>query len=315
MRVAALLDTAISSDNLGDEIIMESVRNELREIFPDVYFYTVATHDHMGLTAHKLLRISEFCVVGGTNILSSHMLSVSGWKVNLLDLFSLKNVVLMGVGWRDYQIAPDLYSRLLYGKILSSDFVHSARDSYTRARIQGLGRNAYNTTCPTMWRLTRERCKSISSSRSKYVVTTLTYYRADRDKDRATLNLLRAKYDKIFFWPQQYNDLDYMRSLGCIDVEVIDPNLGAYTDFLRSNDVDYVGSRLHGGIRALQSNRRAMIIIVDNRAAEIGKDTNLPVVMYGDTKSIATWIENPVATIIELPFAEIDAWRSQFLSQ
>jgi hypothetical protein len=43
-------------------------------------------------------------------------------------------------------------------------------------------------------------------------------------------------------------------------------------------DVDFVGARLHGGIRALQRGRRTLTIALDNRAREIAGDTGMPVV-------------------------------------
>lgn len=312
MRVLTLLDTTTSTDNLGDEIIMNAVRSELRTIIPDAYFYTVATHDSMGRRARKLLRKSEFSIVGGTNILSSNLLRASGWKVWPTDLPSMKDVVLMGVGWRDYQNAPTWYSKLMYDRILSKSRIHSSRDKYTRDRVIGLGLRSCNTTCPTLWQFTPARCAAISTVRSKEVVTTLTYYRADPENDRKTLDLLRKNYDRIHFWSQQCEDLAYLRSLGSYDVQIIDPNLGAYSDFLRDNDVDYVGSRLHGGIHALHHDRRALIVVVDNRAAEIGKDTNLPIVKRSDIAAIEQWIAFPAPTEVRLPVEAIDTWKAQF---
>lgn len=313
MRLVTLLDTSVSSDNLGDEIIMDAVRAELNDCMPDAYLYTVATHDSMGRRAHRILRETEFCVVGGTNFLSSGMLRGSGWKVSLRDLGALKNVVMMGVGWKDYQAAPSRYARYIYEKVVAKDFVHSCRDQYSAAKLAGLGRTVVNTTCPSLWRMTPEACAAVPARKADTVVTALTFYRPQPDTDRATLDLLRERYDRVLFWTQQAEDLPYLRSLGSYDFEVISPNVGAYSELLRSRDVDFVGSRLHGGIRALQHGRRTLVIGVDNRATEIGRDTGLPVVGRADVAAIDAWITAPVPTLIHLPTEAIARWKGQFL--
>ena len=50
-----------------------------------------------------------------------------------------------------------------------------------------------------------------------------------------------------------------------------------------SENIDYVGTRLHAGIRALQHKKRTIIIGIDNRAIEKAKDFNLTVI---DRKNI-----------------------------
>jgi hypothetical protein len=193
--------------------------------------------------------------------------------------------------------------------------MQSARDDYTRGRLAKFRARSLNTSCPTLWNLTEERCGAISNTRSANVLTTLTSYRPNVESDTATLKLLQKSYDKVYFWSQQFEDLAYLRSLGSFNFEIIDPNTNAYSAFLRENDADYVGSRLHGGIRALQNNKRSLIISVDNRATEIGKDTDLPVVKREDIAAIEKWIEHPANTRIRLPLSAISQWRQQFTQQ
>jgi hypothetical protein len=89
------------------------------------------------------------------------------------------------------------------------------------------------------------------------------------------------------------------------------PNLRSYTAFLDNEDVDFIGTRLHGGIRAMQKGHRALIIGIDNRATEIGRDTNLPVVQRQDLAAIEAWIDGGRATEIILPMAAIQGWKAQ----
>ena len=42
-----ILDTSVSTDNLGDEIIMQAVQNVVLDVFPNAYAYRVASHEYM----------------------------------------------------------------------------------------------------------------------------------------------------------------------------------------------------------------------------------------------------------------------------
>ncbi len=64
----------------------------------------------------------------------------------------------------------------------------------------------------------------------------------------------------------------------------------------------------------MQHNRRALIIPVDNRAAEISVSTDLPVASRTDPAAIERWILNPRPTSLTLPTNGIEEWKSQFLS-
>lgn len=312
MRMVALLDTSISSNNLGDEIIMDAVRAELRACIPDAYFVTIVTHDYCGRIARKLLRQCEFGILGGTNAMSSAMLRGPNWRITPFDLGAMRNIVLMGVGWQDYHPKASLYARFLYKRVLSDRYAHSFRDGYTHAKAAQLNKKALNTACPTMWQLTPEHCATIPTRKANHAVTALTYYRPDPVHDRTMLDLLFAHYGKVYFWCQQAQDWEYLQSLGHYDVELIDPNVHAYTQLLQEEDVDFIGSRLHGGIRALQNGRRALITIVDNRAAEIGRDTNCMTLPRDDHTAIARWIAGSDPVRITLPTEAIEMWRGQF---
>ncbi|PSB20319.1 hypothetical protein C7B65_07685 [Phormidesmis priestleyi ULC007] len=75
---------------------------------------------------------------------------------------------------------------------------------------------------------------------------------------------------------------------------------------------DYIGIWLHGGVKCLLNRHRSLVIVVDNRAAEIAKDTNLPTVARDDFEQITHWIETPTPTQITLNLDAIEQWRSQF---
>ena len=77
-----------------------------------------------------------------------------------------------------------------------------------------------------------------------------------------------------------------------------------------------MGTRLHGGILALKHRRRSLIIGVDHRANEIGKDIDLPVIdRYADREAIERMILEPREVRIKLPVEKIRTWREQFASK
>jgi len=204
----------------------------------------------------------------------------------------------------------------LLKRILSRRYQHSVRDEYSRQQLLGAGvNNVINTACVTMWELTAEHCARIPKQRAPRVVTTLTGYNANPAADRAVIDTLLKHYEEVVLWVQQPEDFAYGVALSNGRLKLISPNLNAFTTFLRDNDVDYVGSRLHGGIRALQTGKRTLILAVDNRAVEISRDTNLPVALREDLGAINHWINVPAATTIRLPLQAINDWKQQFVHQ
>ena len=129
-----------------------------------------------------------------------------------------------------------------------------------------------------MWNLTPDHMCMIPRDKSDNVVFTLTAHRPDRVSDQALIVLLKQYYKTVYFFPQGDKDLAYLKSLGNSSESLIlvDRKLSAFTELLINGKVDYVGTRLHGGLHALNLKVRTFIISVDNRAAEISRDTNLP---------------------------------------
>ena len=145
------------------------------------------------------------------------------------------------------------------------------------------------------------------------VVTTVTNYNPDFEKDKYMLELLKKEYDKVYIWIQSYYDVDYIKGLCNInDYELIPPNLRLYTEILQQ-DIDYVGTRLHAGIHALNNKCRTIIVSIDNRAIEISKDTGLYTIPRENIKAdLENAIRNELECNIQMPFDKINMWKSQF---
>lgn len=314
-----LFDTSIATANLGDEIIVDGVRSQLFNKFQDnTMFFNIPTHERIGRQSYKLLKQSKYSFVAGTNLLSSnhYLLRSKSWKLNFMDLNFITGVpiILVGVGWGAYQGTPNYLAKRLYNKLLSKDYIHSVRDSYTEEKLKSIGiDNVINTGCATMWELTPDHCSMIPKDKSSKVVFTLTDYDKDEYADQKLINYLEELYEEVYFWPQGSKDYDYINNLDHTKINFINPTLEAYDNFLKSNEnVDYVGTRLHGGIRALQYQHRTLIIGIDNRALEKQKDFNLNVLDRKKIDNLPDVINTSFETEIKLDIAKINAWKNQF---
>lgn len=94
---------------------------------------------------------------------------------------------------------------------------------------------------------------------------------------------------------------------------ILPARLRAYENLLTSDDMDFVGTRLHAGIKALQNKKRSIIIGVDNRAIEKQKDFNLTVISRDKLKEqLADKVNSNFSTEINIPTENIREWKTQF---
>ncbi|MGN0802212.1 MAG: polysaccharide pyruvyl transferase family protein [Candidatus Faecivicinus sp.] len=309
-------DPAVSSSNLGDSIISDSASAYLEALFPDSFMIKVSTHLPTSIRYMHMLRDFKARFVLGSNLLKSHMLlGFRQWDVSLVKAPFVGPVILMGCGWWQYERRIDLYSKMLYKALLSPDVLHSVRDNYTVKQLESMGiRNVLNTACPTMWKFTEQHCGSIPREKADSVVTTLTDYYQDPRKDHEMLSLLSENYKTVYLWMQGSGDMNYYKSIAgnWKNIVFIQSKLDAYNKVLEMEDIEYVGTRLHAGIRALQRGKRAMIIAVDNRAVEKKRDFNLPVIERENQEELKNLIFNSRRTEIHIPERQIEEYLGQF---
>lgn len=309
-----IFDTALDSKNLGDGIIMDYCEKQLSDIIPVREATHIHTHIEPDVNELSSLDTAELKILCGTNLLSGFMRSYGLWKIPH-SLRGYYNIVSMGIGFDSEDPKFDLYSKLLFKSIFSRNRFLSVRDSFTENKLHRMGiKNAINTSCPTMWKLTPEHCRQVPRKKSSIVVCTLTDYNKDVNSDTEILNVLFNEYEKVFYWPQGDGDLEYIKEIGCLDkVCLIERSLEAYDQLLRNNCIDYVGTRLHAGIRALNYQRRTIIVSIDNRARSIARDSNLPIIERESiSDKLVNWINSEYITDIKIPLENIKKWKEQF---
>lgn len=337
IRKICKLSPKIATENQGDFIIDEYCNDILEEIYKESISVEISTRDKITEISKGHIASSDVSFVLGTNLLASTKKTFRQWNMTIWMAYSILfknvrkrellnkeiiaskmnkvNIVLLGVGWWDYQDIPDRYMKKLFNIILSKNYMHSVRDSFTEQQLRSIGiSNVLNTSCPTMWKLTEEHCKDIPVIKAKKVVTTLTNYRKNVKEDTKLLEILIDNYEQVYIWLQALEDLEYIHELGMEDkLTCIPPTLNHYDTLLKNKEIDYVGTRLHGGIRALNFKARTLIVAVDNRSLEISKDTNLPIIKREEVfNGLEEWIYSNNETQINLPLRNIEKWKNQF---
>ena len=323
MENLLVLDTSFASMNKGDDIIMECVREEIKPFMEKMYELNLPTHIApfhwyqvlRDSTYVKMFRNCKYKFVGGSNLLIPHLLThFPQWNINLFNYQPMKGCILVGVGaGQGAEGSIDWYSKYIYTHMLNREYYHSMRDERSKLYAERLGLKALNTGCVTMWKLTPEFCKTIPTQKSNKVVFTLKSKPVQDPLDQKLINILLRNYNEVFFWPQSIYDYDYFHGFKEINtINVIQPTKQAYDNYLTSNDTDYVGIRLHGGVYAMRHKRRAIIIAIDERARAINEKNHLNCIEKDNLEDLEGMINSNLPTEVKMDYETINKWKSQF---
>ena len=174
MKKISILDPSIISYNLGNEIISESVYKFINNYFSNTFTVKLQFTERLRQISKKHLQSSDLTILAGTNSLSSKMLFLEQFPINIFDLFSMQNILLCGVGWFQYEDKPNFIDKKIINHLLNNKFHHSVRDSYTFHMLSDSGiKNIINTSCPSVWDLKQEHLANIPSKKADNVIFTL----------------------------------------------------------------------------------------------------------------------------------------------
>lgn len=322
MKNILLLNPAIGTDNIGDYIIRECVYKEMAQILRQAFVREIPTQ-MSAFHSYAIWRNSfavqnyatcDYKFIGGSNILVKDMRThYPQWNVNIFNCKPLSGSICVGVGAGAGE-HTDAYTTHLYRKILSHSYYHSVRDERSKRYVEDvLGLKAINTGCVTMWALTPDFCAQIPAKKANNVVFTLTARTQVDPRDQMLIDTLKREYDHVSFWIQGDKDEAYFNMFSNTDgIEVIPPHKVAYEAALMRNNIEYVGTRLHGGIYALRHKKRAIIISIDERARSISADTGLITIEKDTLDGLSSLINSEFETKLNIPFDEIARWKEQF---
>lgn len=315
-----VFNTAEDTENLGDHVIMRYCYQVLKEVFGESSYVDISTHKVPNQEEESKVVSSKYKFVCGTNLLTSYIEQWWNWRLpeGLRGKLPYRNVILLGAGWGTYQDECSAYTKMIYQCLLNPNIIHSVRDQYTEKKLKAAGiSNVINTGCPTMWNLTPEFCRGIPLKKALDVVTTITDYRRDTEADNLMLKILGQNYRTVYLWLQGKMDDEYLSKLERpSNLTLVPRSLEAYEERLNQGNLDYVGTRLHAGIFALNHKVRSLIIAVDNRAIEIAKDTKLPVILRKEiSNKLDTMVNMEFRTEIQIPQDNIAAFKKQFIQR
>ena len=308
-----LLNTQIGSDNLGDDIVMYYTRRALEPLLKGYKVYEVATHLPPSDSDIEHMNSSKAVIACGTNFLKSNLgpSGSSNWVFDV-KMIHMKNFILFAAGSGNFGEYSS-YSCVIWNTLLHNGWLHSVRESDTEDELLHKWKvsNVINTGCVTLFGgKVDEMCKDIPTRKASKVILTVNGSRKDAKLDLFLFSLCEELYDEVYFWPQGDQDLDWISSIyDLAKVKVVERTLDAYNQVLMMDDLDYIGSRLHGGIHAMAHGKRSLIIAIDNRAVAFHKDTNIPII-YGSQvrSSLGERILTDWKTDIHLDYESIEQW-------
>ena len=318
-----VFDTAIGTSNRGDDIILEGAEKALSPLLDECFVMRFATHLNNFKTYQYFrngmkLKYADTCdykFIMGTNLLTSDMFKTRGqWPINPISKRLYTGSIMVGVGTTFDNGKVTNYTKSIYKSILRSDIIHSVRDEQSKALLESVGVKAINTGCPTLWELTPEVCVRIPTKKAKNVIITLSGYSDQKDPiyDQKLLSEIEKMYDKIYFWVQTSEDGKYLDSLKTTkDIAKI-YSMQNFKEVCKSGDVDYVGTRLHGGVFAMQNGVRSLVIAIDHRARGFHESNNLNILERTEVENLSSIMQNEMKTEIVLNQKEINAFLSQF---
>lgn len=324
MKNVVVFDTAIGTSNLGDEIILQCLEDEMAFLLDDSFIMRFGTHVKnldikrylFGSQKLQFAYDADFKIIMGTNLLSRDIKSTQAqWPIGNLDSWIYENCIMAGVGTTLSEGETTEYSKKIYNRILRKDFYHSVRDEESKRLLEEIGFKAINTGCPTLWKLTPELCRQIPTKKANKVIFSLSGYKAQRDraKDQQLIDILKENYEELIFWCQTSRDEIYLDTFE--DVENISRiySLKKYSEVLDAGNVDYVGTRLHGGVYAMQHKVRSIVISIDHRARGFHDTNNLCICERDDiSEKLADMINGEIITDIRLRQDDINRWKEQF---
>ncbi|MCM1270057.1 MAG: polysaccharide pyruvyl transferase family protein [Ruminococcus flavefaciens] len=326
MATGIIFDTAICTSNLGDEIILDAICRNMKEVFDNNFMLRLSTHSS-NFSFMQMMRNNkkinyclnaEYKFVCGTNLISQKRVGKinTQWQIHPYEIPIFRNSILVGAGTTDGSEKVDFYAKYLYKKVLSDKYMHSVRDELTKRVIESLGFKAINTGCPTLWELTPEHCREIKRSKSENCIITVSGYADQKDAsvDQVFVDIVKKNYNKIYAWIQTTEDEKYLYSLK--ETENIEKiySLSKYREILRNGNVDYIGTRLHGGVFAMQNKVRSVVISIDHRAEGFHEKNNIPIIRRKNVESnLERIIHSDFETKIINDYDAINKFKSQFI--
>ncbi|MBD5554758.1 MAG: polysaccharide pyruvyl transferase family protein [Roseburia sp.] len=319
-----ILDTTIGSTDRGDDIVLQNCEKAIQPLIDNSFSMRFATHllnfrFYQYFRNGMKLQYTDSCdykFIMGTNLLTSDIISTRGqWMIGPVSKRLYKDSILFGVGTTQDNKKVTPLTKYIYKNILRKDIIHSVRDAQSVHMLEGfLGKGAVvDTGCPTLWGLTPKVCDRIPIKKARDVIVTLSGYADQQDpvQDQKMISILEREYEHIYFWAQTSVDVSYYNSLRHSKDATIIYSLKNYALLCENANVDYVGTRLHGGIYAMQHGVRTLVVEIDHRARGFRESNHINTIERNKIDELPDILNGNIKTEIILKEREIKEFLSQ----
>ena len=261
-RVISFIDPSVSTENVGDLFIVDSIRRIVR--FDETNSIRIDPRKPITQSDIDAINRTDAAIITGTNLWYRQMAKPGRWMFTVEDLKKIKvPIIPLGVGTTrhygdDNSFEPDTADQIRI--IHASCKLGSARDPRTAEALNEAGiKNVSMTGCPTMFRSLSPTWSLKPKKSGKKVVVTV------RHGQKANVRLLVKRLATAGLEPvvaaQQDKDNFLTRSIPLVQKSV--PTLYEYdmAPYLKLIDesIGAIGWRLHGNMIHLAHGNPAVL--------------------------------------------------------
>ena len=260
-RAIAFIDPSVSTENVGDLFIVDSIRRILK--FDESRSIRIDPRKPITQEHIDSINRTDAAVITGTNLWYRQMARPGRWTFTIDDLKKIKvPIIPLGVGTTrhygdDNAFDPDTAEQIRL--IHASCKLGSARDPRTVEALNEAGiKNVAMTGCPTMFR-SLSPTWSLKQKQTKKVVVTV------RHGQKANVRLLVKQLAKAGLDPvvaaQQDKDNFLTRSIPLVQKSVptlYEYDIAPYTKLI-DESIGAIGWRLHGNMIHLAHGNPAVL--------------------------------------------------------
>ena len=142
MKKIFLYEPSIGSENVGDQIIVDSIKKEMASLLSPSFCIELPTHLPLSNRFMYFLGKADYKFVCGSNIMVGDLNSIihlKQWNLNPLTYHNVRNAILVGVGAQQYNQKITIPTRLAFKWMFGSRYIHSVRDSDTEQVLKDIG--------------------------------------------------------------------------------------------------------------------------------------------------------------------------------
>jgi hypothetical protein len=272
MANITLFDTSVSSANAADTYLTRTCEDIISKEFSEYHQFKVSTHNPLDRISKGRLEDSDFGIICGSGIISQVSVGVcelSQWRINPLDIKMPVTGLGIGIEGLNNQWTPEAAN--FYTRIFKK-FPVGVRGPISYQALTQIGVNAIDIGCPTLWGIHH---MDVQLPKGGVIFSANIYRNYEIEK---YYDEIKKRHTNVYLFCQHPSDEKlFKEKLGNkYKLEFAPRNLFALGDFAISNDLYYIGSRIHAGAYLLKQKIPCYLIKSDWRSVDVWDYANLP---------------------------------------